>query len=149
MFLMQPSSGRVRGAEYALSVVEIIALGIFLTIAMRNVFASGVPLVGPLVVAAVPLALLLGDLNFYLRPEQRTKMRLRRHLARMAWAFAVMLRAPLVEFQTGGFIPVPDLVVFFAPLLIGLTLLLYFQMRFGKLPLLHPKRPGSRSPQGF
>ncbi len=103
------------------------------------------PFVGPLVVAAVPLVLLLGDLNFYLRPAKRSQIRLRRHLARMAWAFAVMLRAPLVEFQTGGFIPVPDLVVFFAPLVIGLALLLYFQARFGSLPLQKRRVSSSRS----
>ena len=145
---LKPATRRVKAAEYTLSIVEIIALSLFLTIAIPNVLAGSAPPVGPFIVAIIPIALLLGDLNFHLRPAQRAKMRVRRHLARMAWAFAIMLRAPLVEFHTGGFLPLPDLVIFFAPLLIGVGLLLYFQWRFGKLPLQKPRSPSSRVAAG-
>ena len=76
---------------------------------------------------------LLGDLNFYRKPEQRPRLRLARHLARMCWAFVIVLRAPLVEFETAGYYNLPDLLLVAGPPLLGLAMIVHFQRRYGTL----------------
>nr|WP_298927391.1 hypothetical protein [uncultured Erythrobacter sp.] len=128
---LKPGTKRVRGLEYGLSLFEIAGLAVFLSLAIPAVTAGNVPLIGPAIVAALPIILLLGDLNFHSKPDQRAKLRVRRHLARMVWAFVIVLRAPLVEFETGGFYDVPDPLLVAGPPLLGIAMLIYFQRKFG------------------
>ena len=130
---LKPRTRRVAWAEYALSALEAIILTVFMAVALRNIMAGGVPIIGPLTVMAVPIILLLGDLNFYRKPEQRPRLRLARHLARMCWAFAIVLRAPLVEFETAGYYNLPDLLLVAGPPLLGLAMIVHFQRRYGTL----------------
>lgn len=135
---LKPESAKVRRAEYALTAIEIMAFGLFLSIALPNVLGGGIPIIGPGIVAIVPIVLLAGDLNWHLRPSQRGRMRVQRHLARMVWAFVIVLRAPLVEFETAGFYDLPDPLLVVGPVLLGLAMLAYFQLRYGKG---RPKKP--------
>ena len=128
---LKPATSRVRRAELALTAIEVVVLAAFLAIAVPNVMNGNAPLIGPGIVALVPLILLAGDMNWHLRQKDRAKLRVRRHLARMAWAFAIVLRAPLVEFETGGFYDLPDPLLVVGPVLLGLVILAYFQFRYG------------------
>lgn len=130
---LQPGTRRVRFAEIGLSLLEIVALAIFLTIAFANIRAGGVPFFAPMTVGVVPVILLLGDLHFHLRQSARARLRIARHLARMVWAFAIVLRAPLVEFETAGFYDVFDPLLVVGPVILGFAMLLYFQRRYGSL----------------
>ncbi|MFL0356819.1 hypothetical protein ACI5KX_10105 [Erythrobacter sp. GH1-10] len=127
---LKPATSKVRAAEYALTALEIAALALFLALALPNVLNGTVPLIGPGIVVLVPLILLAGDVNFYARPSQRSKLRVRRHLARMVWAFVIVLRAPLVEFETAGFYDIPDPLLVAGPVLLGVVMLVYFQRRY-------------------
>lgn len=135
---LKPARGNVRRYEIALSVIEALALAAFLAIALPNVLAGNVALIGPGIVVLVPTILLAGDVNWHLRQKKRPALRVRRHLARMVWAFVIVLRAPLVEFETAGFFDLPDPVLIIGPVLLGLALLAYFQSR-GSRP--RPVRP--------
>ena len=132
---LKPTSTGRRAAEYALSAIELLALGLFVAIAMPNVLSGAVPLIGPAIVIVVPIILLLGDLNFYLKPHRRKRLRIQRHLARMVWAFVIVLRAPLVEFETAGYFSAPDPLLIVGPLVLGVAMLWYFQRQFGGNPL--------------
>ncbi|WP_271077677.1 hypothetical protein [Aurantiacibacter sp. MUD61] len=127
---LQPASGRVRGAEYALTAFEIAAVGIFILASLPNVLSGVVPIIGPGIVLLVPLILLAGDINWYLKPDQRKRLRIARHLARMVWAFVIVLRAPLVEFETAGFYDLPDPLLVAGPVLLGVVMLLYFRNKY-------------------
>jgi hypothetical protein len=137
---LKPASSRIRAAEYALTAVEVLALCLFLSMVLPNVLSGAVPIVGPGIVILVPIILLAGDINFYLRPDDRRRLRVQRHLARMIWAFAIVLHAPLVEFETAGWFSAPDPLLIIGPVLLGLAMLLYFQRRFKKPPA-HRMRP--------
>ena len=111
-----------------------IPLGLgFIALALPNVLSGVVPIIGPGIVVIVPIILLLGDINFYRKPQQRSKLRVQRHLARMVWAFVIVLRAPLVEFETAGFYDLPDPLLVAGPVLLGVVMLGYFQRRYGRL----------------
>lgn len=130
---LKPASRSVRSWEYVLTTVEIGAVATFLAIALPNVISGNVPAIGPSIVMAVPLILLLGDLHFFSRPRDRARLRVQRHLARMVWAFVIVLRAPLVEFETAGFYDLPDPLLVAGPPILGVVMLLYFQRRYGAL----------------
>ncbi|EAQ29975.1 hypothetical protein NAP1_04345 [Erythrobacter sp. NAP1] len=138
---LKPSSANVRSAEVALSVIEVAAVAAFLAIALPNVMSGLVPPIGPVVVLLVPLILLGGDINWHLRQHDRARLRVGRHLARMIWAFVIVLRAPLVEFETAGFYELPDPLLVAGPVLLGAVMLFYAQYRFAG-----PTR-GSQKPQ--
>lgn len=130
---LKPASTKVQRAEWALTIFEIAVLATFLAIAIPNVMNAGVAPIGPGIVAVVPVILIAGDIHWHFRQEERARLRLPRHLARMVWAFAIVLRAPLVEFKTAGFYEVPDPLLVVGPVLLGLVTLLYFQWKYGTL----------------
>ena len=144
---LKPSTSRVKMAEYSLTAVEIAALGLFLMLALPNVLSGTVPLIGPGIVVLVPLILITGDINFFARPKERARLRVQRHLARMVWAFVIVLRAPLVEFETAGFYDLPDPLLVAGPVLLGLVMLAFFQRRYGSLrgAVQKPSAASSRS----
>lgn len=127
---LKKPTAKVRAFEYAFPAVELAVLGVFLSIALPNVVAGVVPPVIILVLVGIPLILLAGDVNWLLRSRDRAKLRVRRHLARMVWCFVVTLRAPLVEFDTGGYYSLPDPLLVIGPFLLGILLLAYFQWRY-------------------
>lgn len=127
---LKPASSKVRRFELGLTGVEILAVLAFLAVALPNVVKGGVPIIGPGIVLLVPLILLGGDLNFHLRRKERARLRIRRHLARMSWAFVIVLRAPLVEFETAGFYDLPDPLMVVGPVILGLAIVIYFQSRY-------------------
>ncbi|MBV7267267.1 hypothetical protein [Erythrobacter ani] len=131
---LQPGTARVRGSEYVLTAIEVLAVIGFIALALPNVLSGVVPVIGPGIVLIVPILLLIGDMNFYLKPQKRGKLRVQRHLARMVWAFVIVLRAPLVEFETAGFYNLPDPLLVAGPVLVGLAMLVYFQRRYGGSP---------------
>lgn len=130
---LKPGSTNVRRAEWALTIFEIGVLAIFLSIAIPNMLNAGVAPIGPGIVALVPVILIAGDIHWHYRQSDRSRLRVARHLARMVWAFAIVLRAPLVEFETGGFYDLPDPLLVVGPVLLGLVMLLYFQWKYGSL----------------
>ncbi len=127
---LKKPSARVRAFEIGLFIAELAVLGMFLSIALPNALAGVVPPFIIFVLVAIPVALLAGDVNWLMRPRDRAKLRIRRHLARMVWCFVVTLRAPLVEFETGGYYHLPDPVLVIGPFVLGLMLLAYFQWRY-------------------
>lgn len=127
---LKPASTGVRRAELALTGGEAVAFAAFLSIALPNVINGGIPIIGPGIVALVPIILLGGDLNFHLRQANRARLRVRRHLARMVWAFVIVLRAPLVEFETAGFYDLPDPLLVVGPVILGAGMLAYFQLGY-------------------
>lgn len=130
---LQAPSLAVRVAEVALTLLEIIGLAIFLTVALDAVADGRTAAFGPAVIATIPLILLAGDANWFAKQGRRAQLRIARHLSRMIWAFVVVLRAPLVEVVAGG-LPVPVPVVIFGPILLALGMLWYFQRRYGGSP---------------
>ncbi|MXO95345.1 hypothetical protein GRI34_02785 [Erythrobacter aquimaris] len=129
---LQKGTTTVRTAEVALTVFEIAGVILFLRIALAAVQDGLIPAFGPVVIITIPLILLAGDLNWFLKAQDRTRLRTARHLNRMVWGFVVVLRAPLVELAAGG-LPVPPQVVIAGPILLGCGMLWYFQRRYGTL----------------
>lgn len=133
---LRKDSAGVRTAEIVLALFEIAGLMVFLSIAIPAARAGIIPVFAPLVIAFIPLLLLAGDLNWFLRRSQRGRLRLARHLNRMIWASVVVLRAPMVELAAGG-LPISQPFTIFAPILLGLALTVYFRWRH-----IRPRRTG-------
>lgn len=129
---LKPGSDKVRRMEYGWSICLLAVMAVFTTMAVPNVLAGNIPVIGPLVISIIPMILLAGDVNFYLKRDQRSALRIRRHLARMIWAFAISVRAPLAEFYAQLNIPIAP--ILFGPLLIAPVMIWLF-MRTQK-PLL-------------
>lgn len=120
---LKPPTTAVKRAEYGLFAFELALLLLFSVMASINIAAGNINPVGPIVIAIIPIILLAGDMNFFGKADQRARLRIRRHLARMIWAFIIVVRAPLAEFYQElslpvGFILFGPLVV--APLMIWL-----------------------------
>lgn len=124
---LQPRRRSVKIAEYALSLAELAALVAFLAMAYAGYRAGAIPFVALPVLSIIPVILLIGDVNHFLRSGSAA-MRVRRHMARMVWAFIVVLRAPLVELAAGG-LPIPQPVLLIAPILLGAAMVWYFNAR--------------------
>ena len=116
LLALRPSTGLVRSAEYALAGLQIAAAVLFLSIAIPEVRAGVVPPIGPMVILAIPIFLLMGDVHFHFKTKQRQQLRVRRHLSRMIWTFIVAIRAPIVELNGTLQIPVP--IILFVPLIL-------------------------------
>lgn len=119
----------VLAAEAGLTLFEIAGLVIFLQIAFRAVSEGIVPPFAPYVIAAIPVLLLVGDVNWFARQKQRAKLRVSRHLSRMVWGFMVVLRAPLVELAAAG-APIPPPVFLAGPIILALAMIWYFRRRY-------------------
>ena len=116
LLALRPSTGLVRSAEYALAGLQIAAAVLFLSIAIPEVRAGVVPPIGPTVILAIPIFLLMCDVHFYFKIKQLQQLRVRRHLSRMIWTFIVAIRAPIVELNGTLQIPVP--IILFVPLIL-------------------------------
>lgn len=126
---LRPGTQTVRSLEFSLSIAQIVVVAMFLFLAIPQVMQSNIPPIGPLVLLAIPIILLVGDLNFYRKPDQRDRLRVLRHMSRMIWAFVVVVRAPIVEVNVVLQIPAP--IILFAPLIIAPLLIFLFRSRIG------------------
>lgn len=122
---LKPATKAVKRSEYGLFFVECAVLVVFMIMAGANIAAGNINPIGPIVIAFIPMILLAGDINFFRKSDQRSRLRVRRHLARMIWAFVIAIRAPITEFYqelslSVGIILFAPLVI--APAMIGLCL---------------------------
>lgn len=120
-------------AELFLAAMQIAALAVFLERAVPAVNAGTLPAVAVVILSAVPVLLLVGDLRYWRAGAQRSRLRISRHLARMVWASMVAVRAPLVELAAGG-LPLPQPLLLFGPIVVALLSIGYFSRRF-RLPV--------------
>ncbi|NNC53374.1 MAG: hypothetical protein HKO08_10085 [Erythrobacter sp.] len=141
---LRKGSNRVIAAEAMLSVFELVGLVLFLSIAIPAVARGIIPPFGPVVIASIPLVLLAGDANWFLNRHRRAELRIRRHLARMVWAFVVVIRAPLVELAAAG-LPLSQPFVIFGPIALAVVMLYYFLRRYGGIRGQKPSVASSRS----
>ncbi|MEO9468565.1 hypothetical protein [Parasphingorhabdus sp.] len=121
---LKPGSDKVRRAEYGWSIFLLAVMAVFTSMAIPTVLAGQIPAIGPLVICIIPLVLLAGDANFFVKPDQREALRIRRHLARMIWAFVISVRAPLAEFYAELDIPVAF--ILFGPLIVAPMMIWFF-----------------------
>ena len=127
--LRQATAG-VRRLEYALCGFELAVVGVFLSMAIPQVAAGRIPPIGPAVILAIPLILLAGDINFFLKRAHRQELRVQRHLARMIWAFVISVRAPLAEIYQ--YLNIPVLVILFGPLVVAPIMIWLFRRRLSR-----------------
>lgn len=129
---LRPASTKIQTMEYGLFIFEIIVVAIFLTFAVPQIVAGNIPPVGPLVILIIPFILLVGDMHFHRNSHRRCALRIRRHLARMIWAFIIAVRAPLAEIYSQLEIPVA--VILFGPLVIAPAMIVLFLRKYPKRP---------------
>lgn len=123
---LKPGSQKVRRTEYGLFAFELAMLLLFMAMAIPNVMADNIPVMGPLVIAIIPIILLVGDISFFRNADRRPALRVRRHLARMIWALIISVRAPLAEIYAELSIPV--FFILFGPLVVApLTIWLFLR----------------------
>ncbi|MEH6702542.1 hypothetical protein [Parasphingorhabdus sp.] len=129
---LKPDSTTTRRMEYGFFIFEIIVVAIFLAIAIPQIMGGNIPLIGPLVILAIPIILLAGDLHFFRNARQRAMLRIRRHLARMIWAFIIAVRAPLTEIYAELDLPVA--LILFGPLVIAPAMIMIFLRKYARKP---------------
>lgn len=125
---LKAPSTKIRTMEYGLFLFEIIVVAMFLALAIPQIIAGNIPPIGPLVILVIPFILLVGDIHFYRNAHQRSVLRVRRHLARMIWAFVIAVRAPLAEIYAQLEIPVA--VILFGPLVIAPAMIAVFLKKY-------------------
>lgn len=130
-FALRRRSSAVVAAEASLTIFELVGLMIFLRIALGAVEEGLIPPFAPYVIATIPVILLIGDVNWFLKQEQRARLRISRHLSRMVWGFVVVLRAPLVELAAAG-VPIPPSTFIFGPILLVVAMMWYFRRQFAR-----------------
>ncbi|AMO72232.1 hypothetical protein [Sphingorhabdus sp. M41] len=118
--------------EYGLFLFEILVVGIFLAMAIPQITGGNIPAIGPLVILAIPIILLAGDVHFFRNASQRPILRIRRHLARMIWAFIIAVRAPLAEIY--GLLDIPVAIILFGPLVIAPAMTMIFLRKYPRKP---------------
>ncbi len=123
---LQPGSQKIKRTEYGLFAFELGMLLLFMAMAIPNVMAGNIPVMGPLVIAIIPTILLVDDINFFRKADRRPAIRVRRHLARMIWALIISVRAPLAEIYAELSIPV--FFILFGPLVVA-PLMIWFFLR--------------------
>lgn len=123
---LKPGSQKVKRTEYGLFAFELAMLFSFMVMAIPNIIAGNIPVMGPLVIAIIPIILLAGDVNFFRNADRRPALRVRRHLARMIWALIISVRAPLAEIYAELSIPV--FFILFGPLVVA-PLMIWFFLR--------------------
>lgn len=124
---LRTATPTVKTLEYGLSLAEAVVVMTFLFLAVPQVAQGNIPPIGPLVILAIPLILLLGDVNFYRKPGQRRRLRLLRHMSRMIWVLIVAIRAPIVE--VNGVLQIPTPLILFAPLVIAPLMIFLFRKK--------------------
>lgn len=128
---LQPATRTVRRTEYGLFGAEILLLMVFAAGASANIAAGNIPAIGPIMIAAIPVILLVGDINFFRKASQRSRLRIRRHLSRMIWAVVIAVRAPVTEFYSAFSLPFG--LILFGPLIITPLIIWYFLRKQPKL----------------
>lgn len=132
-------SSTVVAAEVGLTMFEIAGLFIFLKFAFEAASRGLIPPFAPYVIAAIPVILLFGDLNWFLKQKQRARLRISRHFSRMIWGFVVVLRAPLVELAAAG-VPFPQFAFIIGPIVLALAMIWYFRRKVAQgLPRAEPQ----------
>ena len=117
----------VRRLETTLSIVVLIAFLLFGVMASFAVARGVAPFLDAFTVAVPPFFLLLGDAWYFAHYDRRPRVRLFRHVSRMAWTLTIAVRAPFFEL-IDDFNLDHDLVVT-VPLLIAPLILLVFGWR--------------------
>lgn len=117
----------VKRLEMALSALLLITTLLFLIATSRALALGIATLPGAFSLIVIPLALLAGDGWYFTHYDQRPRVRLFRHVSRMAWTLVIAVRAPLFEL-TDDLSLNRDLVVML-PLLIAPLVLLLFGRR--------------------
>lgn len=128
LLALKPGSSNIRRLEIGFFIFEIGVVAMFLSMAIPNIIAGNIPLIGPLVITGIPLILLAGDINFFRKQKIRSKLRIRRHLSRMIWAFIISVRAPLAEIYPHLNIPV--LIILMGPLIVGPIMVFLFLRKY-------------------
>lgn len=123
---LQPATKAVKRTEYGLFGAELLMLVLFAVGASANVAAGNIPAIGPIMITAIPIILLAGDINFFRKANQRSRLRVRRHLARMIWAVVIVVRAPVTEFYSEFALPFG--VILFGPVIIT-PLIIWYVLR--------------------
>jgi len=129
LLALRPATPMIKTLEYGLSLAEAIVVVMFLYMALPQVAEGNIPPIGPVVILAIPLILLVGDVNFYRKLDQRPQLRVLRHMSRMIWALIVAIRAPIVEVNAVLQIPAP--LILFAPLIIAPLMIFLFRRKLG------------------
>lgn len=132
ILVLKPTTKKIEMMEYGLFVFEIFVVGIFLTMAIPQIIAGNIPAIGPLVILVIPIILLAGDVHFFRNAHRRPVLRLRRHLARMIWAFIIAVRAPLAEIYTE--LDMPVAVLLFGPLVVAPVMIMIFLNKYARKP---------------
>lgn len=130
---LRPQRNWTVPAELLLSAVQLAALAAFLFRALPAASAGTLPWIAVVMLSAVPLLMLAGDLRYFRAGAGRARLRISRHLSRMVWASMVAVRAPLVELAAGG-LPLPQPLLLFGPVVVGLLAIWYFS-RQRRLPV--------------
>ncbi|MEP4311000.1 MAG: hypothetical protein ABJV60_11730 [Lentilitoribacter sp.] len=128
---LKPASTKIKVTEYGFFIFEIIVVAIFLAMAVPQIIAGSIPPIGPLVILTIPIILLVGDIHFFRNAHVRSALRIRRHLARMIWAFVIAVRAPLAEIYSQLEIPVA--LILFGPLLVAPIMIIIFLRKYPKM----------------
>ncbi len=131
---LQDDTARVRFGEKALCALEVVALGLFCTMAVPAIMQGLIPIYAPFVIAIIPLILLAGDVHWFKNQDKRKQLRTARHLSRMIWGFVVVIRAPLVELAAGGYLPMIQMLFVIGPIAAGVAMVWYFQRKYGGSP---------------
>ena len=124
---LQKPTKAVKRSEYGLFASELLLLLLFAIMASINVAAGNINPIGPIVITIIPIILLAGDINFFRKADQRVKLRIRRHFARMIWAFVIAVRAPLAEIYQ--YLMLPAWVILFGPLVIAPMMIWLFMRK--------------------
>lgn len=130
---LKPVSTKIKAMEYGLFIFEIVVVAIFLAMAVPQILAGNIPPIGPLVILTIPIILLVGDIHFFSNAHVRSALRIRRHLARMIWAFVIAVRAPLAEIYSQLEIPVA--IILFGPLLVAPIMIMFFLRKYPRSPM--------------
>lgn len=127
---LRPASANIKTMEYGLFLFEIAVVALFLSFAVPQMMAGNIPPIGPIVILIIPAILLAGDVHFFRNAPRRAELRIRRHLARMIWAFIISVRAPLAEIYSQ--LGLSEALLLFGPLLIAPAMILLFLRRYPK-----------------
>lgn len=131
LLALQPASTKIKAFEYGFFVFELAVVSVFLGLAIPQVLAGNIPPIGPLVILVIPVVLLIGDFSFFRNADDRAALRVRRHLARMIWAFVIAVRAPFAEIYAQLDISVAF--ILFGPLLVGPVMIIFFMRKIPRI----------------
>lgn len=112
---LQKPSAIVRRAEIALSAILLLTVIWFLFNALPQIWSGNLFFMAPVTVVLVSLIFLIDDARYLRKTQVKRVARIRRHLTRMVWTLAVLVRAPLFELRDELGLSLP--IVLVAPLM--------------------------------